>query len=65
MTLAFQLDLDTIKHDLHAKIQDCMYDRSARIVRQMDGRKDIFRDRQTDNAKTITPSADSGCKWTF
>ncbi len=34
MTLTFELDLDPVKHDLRAKIQDCMYVRSARIVRQ-------------------------------
>ncbi len=47
MTLTFEHDLDIIRHDLHAKIQDCMYVCSARIVRQTDGRTDSQTDRQT------------------
>ncbi len=37
VTLTFELDLDIIRHDLNAKIQDCMYVHSARIVRQTYG----------------------------
>ncbi len=37
MTLTYDLDLDIIRHDLHSKIRDCMYVRSARIVRQTAG----------------------------
>ncbi len=53
MTLTLKLDLDTFSLDLHAEMQACMSVRLARIVRQTDT--------QTDNAKTITPSADAGC----
>ena len=38
-----------------------MFDRLARIVRQTDTHTHRPTDRQSDNAKTITPSADMGC----
>ncbi len=60
MTLTLELDLDIFTPDIHAKIQACMCVPLARIVRRTDGHTD----RQTDNAKTITPSADAGCNKT-
>ena len=58
MTLTFKLSLDMLRPDLHAKIHLCVCARSARIVRRADGHTD----RQTHDVKTITPSADVGCK---
>ena len=54
MTLTFELDLDILPLDLHAKIQVCMFVRSAARARQTDS--------HTHDAKTITPVADAGCK---
>ncbi len=50
MTLTYILDLDIRPLYLHAKIQVCMFVRSAaRVV------TDTQTDRKTDDAKTITP----------
>ncbi len=50
MTLTYELDLDILPLDLHAKIQVCMSVRSAvRVV--TDGQTDG----QTHDVKTITP----------
>ncbi len=54
VTLTFELDLDNLPLDLHAKIQVCTSFRA----RQMDRRTE----RHIDDAKTITPVADAGCK---
>ncbi len=51
MTLTYKLDLDLLPLDLPAKIQVCMSVHSTVTVRRADGRTD----RQTDDAKTITP----------
>ncbi len=47
MTLTYELDLDILQLDLHAKIQVCMSVRSAGIARRTD--------RHTNDVKTITP----------
>ena len=60
MTLTLELDLDNFSRDLHTKIQACMSGCSARIVRRTDTQTHTHR--HTDNAKTITPSANAGCK---
>ena len=54
MTLTFELDLDILPLDLHAEIQVCTSVRSAVRARHTH--------RQNDDAKTITPVADAGCK---
>ncbi len=63
MTLIYELDLDILPLDLHAEIQVCM---SVCYVRRV-GRTHRRTDTQTHthNAKTITPSADAGCKKGF
>ena len=58
MTLTFELDLDIIPLDLQAKIQVCLSVRSAMSARQTDRQTDT----QNDDAETITPVADTGCK---
>ena len=58
MTLSFKLDLDILPLDLHTKNQVCMSFCSAvRVV------TDGWTDRHTDNVKTITPVADTGCNY--
>ena len=57
MTLTFELDLDILPLDLHAKIQVCM---SVCLVRRVVTH--THTDRQTHNVETITPVADAGCK---
>ena len=57
MTLNFELNLDTLSPDLHAKVQVYMSVHSARVMRWMDRRTDT----QTNDVKTITPTADAGC----
>ena len=57
MTLTFELDLDILPFDLHAKIQVCTSVRSAVSARQ------THTHTLTDDAKTITPVADTGCKY--
>ena len=52
MTLTFELDLDILPVDLHAKIQVRMFVRSLVRARHTD--------RRTDRVKTITPFADAG-----
>ncbi len=61
MTLTFELKLDMLRPDLHAKVQVSMSVHSARIVRQTDRQTD----RLTHDVKTITPSADAGCNKGF
>ncbi len=57
MTLTFELDLDILPLDLHAKIQVRMSVCStARVVTHTQT------DRQKDDVKTITPVADAGCE---
>ncbi len=57
MTLTFELDLDILPLDLHAKIQVRMSVCSTtRVVTHTQT------DRQTDDVKSITPVADTGCK---
>ncbi len=56
MTLTFKLDLDILPLDLHAEIQVCTSVRSAVRARH------THTDRQNDDAKTVTPVADAGCK---
>ncbi len=58
MTLTFELDLDILPLDLHAKIQVNTSVRSAVRARHTD----THTHRQNDDAKTITPVADAGCK---
>ncbi len=60
MTLTFELDLDILPLDLHTKIQGCTFDRLALRARHTDTHTHTHR--QTDDAKTITPFADAGCK---
>ena len=45
MTLTFDLGLDILPSDLHAKIQVCMSVRLAERARHMDGRTDRLTDR--------------------
>ncbi len=58
MTLTFKFDLDILSLDLHAKNQDRMSVRLVRIVR----RTHKLTHSHTHDVKTITPSADAGCK---
>ncbi len=53
MTLTYELDLDILPLELHAKIQVCMSVRSARIVRRTDTH--THTDRQT-MSKLLLPS---------
>ncbi len=55
MTLTYELDLDTLLLDLHAKIQVSMSVRSAGIARRTDGQTDTHTHRHTHDVKTITP----------
>ena len=51
MTLTYELDLDILPLDLHAKIQVCTSVRLGFIARRTDGHTDT----QTQDVKTITP----------
>ena len=55
MTLTYQIDLDILPLDLHAKIQVCMFVRSAVIARQTHTHTYRETDTHTHDVKTITP----------
>ncbi len=59
MTLTFELDLDSLPLDLHAK-NSSLYVWSFSCKSKTEGQTA----RNTDDAKTITPVADAGCKIT-
>ncbi len=65
MTLTFELDLDMLRADPHAKIQVCMSVHSAGIVRRTDTQTHTHTHTHTHDVKTITPSADAGCNKDF
>ena len=66
LTFTFELDLDILRPDLHAKFKVWTLVPSVRRARrthtQTDRHTDAQTHRCTDDVKTITPSADAGCK---